>query len=128
MLFHYPLSRPHHVARPWNAFGPVWKDENHSYVLTMPALGLDAQDVSLEVKDNVLSLSFATEHTSQQQFARSAGKLAWRIPSDVDADSIAASLSKGILTVTLPRRPQQEGRKILVQDTEGAVKNIEGMQ
>jgi len=69
--------------------------------------GCGPQDVSVEVKDNMLA------------FTATYGKKTWKkamtIDTDVDQETIEAEVKNGILTITAKKRPELEARKITVK-------------
>jgi HSP20 family protein len=80
--------------------------------------GLEQKDVELTLSDGVLKLAGEKKSESEGalyserwhgQFRRSL-----RIGPEVDADKVSASFKNGVLTVTLPKRPeaQTEARRI----------------
>lgn len=91
------------------------------YDVSVELPGMDLADVSVGVQGDMLTISGekkveradAALHLSERvegAFARSL-----RLPDDVDCDAIRADFAKGVLTVTLPRRPADKAaRKIEV--------------
>src|SRR3954453_20547835 len=72
--------------------------------------GLDQNDVAIELRDGVLTISgekkIETEDKERRFSERYYGRFERRIPvDDVDAEKVAASFQNGILTVTLPKSP-----------------------
>jgi HSP20 family protein len=93
-----------------------------AYELSVDLPGLTDKDVTLNVQDNVLTLSavrnvstpdgYALRHRERagSQFTR---KL--RIPAQVDSEKIEARMSNGVLTLTLPKRGEAKPRPIDVK-------------
>ncbi len=93
-----------------------------AFELSVDLPGLSEKDVSLNVENNVLTLSatrkvnvpsgYAARHRERSglQFTR---KL--RIPSQVDTDKIEARMSSGVLTLLLPKRSDVKPRQIDVK-------------
>lgn len=66
-----------------------------SYVISMPALGLAADDIELEEESGILRVRMgSTDAKSITKFS---------LNEDADAERIEASLSRGLLTVTIPK-------------------------
>jgi HSP20 family protein len=93
-----------------------------AYELSVDLPGLSDKDVTLNVQDNVLTLTavrnaatppgYAVRHRERagSQFTR---KL--RIPSQVDSEKIEARMAAGVLTLTLPKRSEVKPRQIDVK-------------
>ena len=87
-----------------------------SYVLKADAPGMDKGDIKLEVRGNRMTLSgerkeekreeeggFTRYERSQERFSRSV-----QLPKNADAENIQASLERGVLSVTIPKKEQKE--------------------
>lgn len=84
--------------------------------------GLEAADVSVELRDNVLTLSGEKReekdrkekdyHMSERRFG--SFRRTFRLPSEIDADKTEAVFDKGVLRVTLAKSPaaKEKTRKI----------------
>lgn len=93
-----------------------------AYELSVDLPGLSDKDITLNVQDNVLTLTaarnvatpegYAVRHRERagSQFTR---KL--RIPPQVDSEKIEARMSNGVLTLTLPKRSEVKPRQIDVK-------------
>ncbi|MGE5545755.1 MAG: Hsp20/alpha crystallin family protein [Solirubrobacterales bacterium] len=87
--------------------------------------GVDENDVSVTVKDGVLSISGEKkserkeEKTDYHLTERSYGSFvrSFRLPETCDDEHIAADFSKGVLTVTIPKRelPESGEKKIEIK-------------
>jgi len=92
------------------------------FVLKADLPGLDANDVSIEVEDKVLTLSGErkVEHeTSKEGFyrlERSSGEFrrSLTLPEGVDADKIEANFDKGVLEVRIPKPEERKPRKVQI--------------
>jgi HSP20 family protein len=107
---------------------PVWtpaadiyeKDGNLVVEVDLP--GLDADDVSVTVEEGNLVIkgerSFSSEISDEDAYRieRRYGlfERVLTLPDDVDADRIAAQVEHGVLTVTLPRKPEIKPKQIKV--------------
>jgi HSP20 family protein len=91
--------------------------------LTVELPGLEEKDVNVAVSDGVLTVSGEKKHESEQkdknyQFVeRSYGSFSRSIalPPGVTADQINATLSKGVLKVTVPTPAKPEPKQIAVK-------------
>ena len=84
-------------------------------LLTAELPGLGEGDVTLELENNVLTIS--GEKVEQRRYhvwERRYGsfKRAFTLPRTVASDDITANFHNGVLTVRLPKAPEAKGRKI----------------
>ena len=85
----------------------LYEDKDNTYVRAeLP--GVDRKDINVEMVDDYLTISgsrkaFGTDgkETESVEFSRSI-----TVPEAVQADKIAAAYENGVLTVTLPKRPE----------------------
>lgn len=94
-----------------NAFGvnalPV--DDGKNLILTVDVPGLDEKDIKIEIKDDTLIVSGESKTVNCY---RSVSKSTY-LGDDVDTDKITASLEKGILTVTIPKKEIVEEKTVV---------------
>lgn len=89
------------------------RETDKAIVISAELPGIDEKDVELVLKDGVLTLKGEKKYERDQSdenvrvMERSYGSFqrSFQVPDTVNADKIDASFDKGILTVTLPRRP-----------------------
>ena len=82
--------------------------------------GLSEQDVQIEVRDNVLTISgertadFEDKQNGYYRVERSFGSFsrALTLPEGVDAGKIAASFDNGVLEITIPKPEERKPRRI----------------
>lgn len=102
----------------------AWADGEAFYVETeIPGYGLDDLDITLAGDE----LTIATRDDFQPKACsapgepircerrRAAFSRMVQLPEEVDADRVSARLVNGVLTVTLPRTPDHQPRRIAVQ-------------
>lgn len=88
--------------------------------------GIDPDAISIEVRDNVLSLSGQRDASPDdgrpQRRERASGAFRRQVtlPGTIDVDAIDARAAHGTLTITIPKRPQALKRRIAVDDAPGA--------
>ena len=89
------------------------------YTVTVETPGLAKDEISIEFKDNHLTISgekqrVETGHTDRlHRVERSYGSFSRSIRfAHVDPDSISAAYDNGVLTVTLPKSPSATARRI----------------
>lgn len=104
----------------------VEKQENYEITADLP--GLTQDDVSIEVEDNVLTISGERKQQSEQKQGnfyraeRAYGSFSRSItlPQGVDADAIKASFENGVLRLEVPKPPQQRPRRVQIQAQSGS--------
>ena len=95
-------------------------EREDSLVLKADLPGLSEDDVQVEVRDGVLTISGErkAEHEDKQngyyRVERSFGRFSrsLQLPEGVDADRIGASFENGVLQVTIPKPEQRQPRRI----------------
>lgn len=99
------------------------KDEKEQFTVRVELPGVEAKDVDLELHDDVLVIS----GTKEAQHEEKEGERTWserhygafrrelQLPAPVAADSVKASCTKGVLTITLQKAKDSGGRKIPVE-------------
>jgi HSP20 family protein len=95
---------------------PAWdvKETEKEVVVKAELPGIDEKDVQLTIHDGVLSMrgekksERKEERENYHMMERSYGSFqrSIRLPETVDEDKVEASFDKGVLTVTLPKRPE----------------------
>ena len=106
----------------WSPAIDVVEDKEH-IVLYADLPGLQEKDVDIQIEKDVLTLrgeraierSADAEH--YRRFERVAGAFvrAFTLPPTVDAEKVAASLKDGVLTLTLPKKPEAQPKKISIK-------------
>ena len=88
-------------------------DDEKNAVISLEVPGANAQTVTVEVKDQVLSMearSSLTYHGMQLPYKRS-----FQLSDAVDVENISAKTQDGVLTVTLPKSERAKVHRIQVQ-------------
>jgi HSP20 family protein len=124
-LFNSLFDTPTHAGagqlRRWAPATDLIETEGE-YVLRADLPGLTQDDVTIEVRDNVLSIAGErhTETTEQRQryyrLERSSGSFrrSLRLPEGVDADAISASVENGVLEVHVPKPVARQPRTVTI--------------
>jgi HSP20 family protein len=94
-------------------------------ILSAELPGLEEDDISIELENNVLSISGEkseerTEGDEERRYhlwERSYGAFqrSFTLPRTVKADDIRAVFDKGILRISLPKQEEAQGRKIAIE-------------
>jgi HSP20 family protein len=121
-------------ARRWVPSMDLVETDEH-FVLRADLPGLTEADVSIELEDNVLTVSGErkTEHEDKKEgfyrMERSFGQFrrSLTLPEGVDADKIAARFDKGVLEVRIPKPEERKPRRVAIQvgDKPAAIEGAE---
>ncbi len=113
-------DEPEDVAWPLG----VLSDTGNALCLVMDVPGLAEKDVQLSITEDVLTIKgerhveapakYATHRQERGgfTFARS-----FTLPVKVNAETVAARLKDGVLTVTMPKTPESQPRQITVKSS-----------
>ena len=90
------------------------KENEKEIVVKADLPGMDEKDINLTIHNGVLSLrgEKKSEHTGEREnyhvMERSYGSFqrSIRLPDTIDEDKAEARFDKGVLTITLPKRPE----------------------
>ncbi len=93
------------------------KENEKEIVVKADLPGMDEKDINLTIHNGVLSLrgekksEHADERDNYHVMERSYGSFqrSIRLPETIDEDKAEARFDKGVLTVTLPKRPETVG-------------------
>ncbi len=123
----YTYSFPRHMGRRWlaeqQAARPATmpvnvRDDNDAFVLTALVPGLKAEDVTIQVLEDVVSIEGQVPQMQGdfllQELSSGAFRRELRLPAPLDADSVEAKIADGILTVRLPKAESARPRNIKV--------------
>ena len=117
----YPFRR---MARRWaeqpqvRSLGVNIREEEDAYILSALVPGLKAEDLNIQVLENVVSIEgeyradeaeYLLSELPSGTFRRSL-----RLPAEVDADKVEAKIADGILTLTLPKAESARPKKIKI--------------
>ncbi len=110
-----PINRTYPKLNAWTG------DEGVIIRAELP--GLDSENIDITVKGKTLTISGKQEHEKEStevnyyrrerrisDFSRSL-----ELPFDVNEEMVEANLSQGILELKIPRKPEEQPRKISVQ-------------
>ena len=97
--------------------------ENEDKIVIKAELpGVDKKDISVDVKDRVLTLSgernydheVKEENYYRRERAHGKFKRAFNLPADVDPDKIKADFKDGVLKIELPKPEAQKPKRISI--------------
>ena len=98
-------------------------DTQEAVVLKAELAGMDPDDIQIEVEDNVLTIKGerkfeeAVDEERYYRVERRFGSFqrSLALPQGVKADEIVAGYEDGILTLTVPKAPEQKPQRIAVK-------------
>lgn len=97
-------------------------DRGASFELRADMPGVKSDNLSVDVEDYVLHLSGVSKSESpegfrsaRREFADCEYNISYRLSQDIDVDAIQARISKGVLSVELPKSEKKGSRKIKVE-------------
>ncbi|MCU1383740.1 MAG: Small heat shock protein [Acidobacteria bacterium] len=76
--------------------------------------GVKQEDLDIQVEKDVLTIRGERKLARPGERVAGAFSRAFTLPKHVDVEKIAASLRDGVLTLTLPKRPEAQPRQIKV--------------
>ena len=96
-----------------------------SYLLSIELPGIDEQDIHVQVHDRNLTITAerreaqVEEGTTWHRVEQRTGKLARtiRMPETVAANEIQATYKQGILTVTVPKKPESQPVRVQIKNS-----------
>lgn len=94
------------------------REEEDAYVLYALVPGLKAEDLNIQVLENVVSIEgeYKDEEASflMNELPRGAFRRSLRLPSEIDSGKVEARIADGVLTLTLPKAESARPKKIQV--------------
>jgi HSP20 family protein len=91
-------------------------EQEDAYILSALVPGLNAEDLNIQVLDDVLRIEgeYRTEESNYLVRELPTGSFArtLRLPSSIDADKVEARIADGILTLTLPKAESARPKRI----------------
>ena len=89
-------------------------EDDKTYKITAELPGLEQKDIEVVVRGDMLMLKgekrYEKEEKDRHMSERAYGSFrrSFTLPDTIDRDNIAADLSKGVLTIMLPKAPQAQ--------------------
>jgi len=121
----YPYQRPQRrVVRRWvndsqQSLGVNIREEDEAYVLSALVPGLNADDLNIQVLDDVVRIEgeygqdenqYLMQELPHDSFSRTL-----RLPATIDANHVEAKITDGVLTLTLPKAESAKPKKIQIK-------------
>jgi HSP20 family protein len=94
------------------------RDEDETFVLTALVPGLKADDLNIQVLDDVVRIEgeFPADESEYllQELPNGSFRRELRLPSELEADKVEAKIADGILTLRLPKAESAKPKKIKI--------------
>jgi len=97
------------------------EEQDDAYVIEAELPGVKRDDVNIEVVGNELSVTGEIKEKERtgilRRKARRVGRFEYRVrlPDQVDAEKIEASLDEGVLTIRVPKASRAERRQVEIK-------------
>ena len=95
------------------------REEDDAYILSALVPGLQAEDLNIQVLEDVLRIEGEYKLDEQNYLVRELPSGSFtrtlRLPSVIDADQVEAKIEDGVLTLTLPKAESARPKKIAVK-------------
>ena len=91
------------------------EEEDDKYVILAEVPGLKEDQLNIEFKDNVLTVSANYEEKEEKDNFKSLrrGRYSWSATArNIDPENISAELKEGVLKISLPKSPEAQPRKV----------------
>lgn len=102
------------------------RETKDKYVLEMELPGCTENDVAIDLKDRVLSISSKKEENAKEEKKDNKEETSWLIkervsskfarnftlPEDIDSENVSANFKNGLLTIDIPRKAETKARRI----------------
>lgn len=94
------------------------RDEEDTFVLSALVPGLKADDLNIQVLENVVRIEGEFEASDEEYLLRElpngAFQRSLRMPSEIEADKVEAKITDGVLTLRLPKAESARPKKIKI--------------
>ncbi len=89
-------------------------EDDQKFELYADLPGVKQEDLDIQVEKDVLTIKGERKLERRGERVAGAFSRAFTLPKHVDVEKIAAMLKDGVLTLTLPKRPEAQPRQIKV--------------
>ena len=101
-----------------HSLGVNIREEDEAYVLSALVPGLKAEDLNIQVLDDVLRVEgeYNADETKYLLNELPSGSFSrtLRLPAAIDADHVEAKITEGVLTLRLPKAESARPKKIKI--------------
>lgn len=92
---------PSFFGRTMKRSNVIENDDNYRIEIAVP--GLTKEDIEMNVKDSVLTISYKREESDDKYYFTNSFEKQYSLPSDVNEKGITAKIENGILAATIPK-------------------------
>jgi HSP20 family protein len=118
----YPAGKKETLERTWSPVVDIY-EEKDTITVKAELPGIKKEEVSIEIKDNVLTLSGERSHEVEKKkenyhrIERFYGKFSrsFTLPETVQVDKIKANYKDGVLEITLPKSEETKPKAIPIK-------------
>ena len=107
------------VENDQHALGVNIREEDETYVLSALVPGLNADDLNIQVLDDVIRIEGEYKLDDAQYLVRELPHGSFtrtlRLPAVIDADHVEAKIADGVLTLKLPKAESARPKKINIK-------------
>jgi len=100
------------------ALGVNIREEDDAYVLSSLVPGLKAEDLNIQILDDVVRIEGEYQADENEYLLRELPSGSFtrtlRLPAAIEAESVEAKISEGVLTLKLPKAESARPKKIQV--------------
>lgn len=115
-------ARAQSAVRKWEPAVDV-KEEDGRYLITADVPGVEPQDIEITMDEGVLAIKgmrsseVGEGDAAYARIERDHGKFERRfsLPDEADSEAIAATSNHGVLSVSIPKKPASQPRRIEIQ-------------
>jgi HSP20 family protein len=118
----YPFRRmarqPQQTQPQQRALGVNVSEQEDAYVLSALVPGLKAEDLNIQVLENVVSIEGEYQASDTQyllnELPSGSFRRALRLPTEIQAEKVEAKITDGVLTLNLPKAESARPKKISI--------------
>lgn len=118
----YPVGKRETLERTWAPVVDIY-EEKDNIIVKAELPGIKKEEVSIEIKDNVLTLSGERKHEAEKKkenyhrIERFYGKFtrSFTLPESVQVDKVKANYKDGVLEITLPKTEETKQKAIPIK-------------
>ena len=81
------------------------------HIITMATPGVSKDDVSVDIENNLMTVSYNQKKEHDSVFAVKSFSRSWKLPRTADIDNITASSENGVLVINVPDREEAKSQK-----------------